>query len=86
MHSVTFRRKTFSSFIFDGNFRGRGTVYVSRAVAHLQGVVLGPENHTKTGFVPRCLHSMKGWCVRSPASETCEKKVPFKCFCFGKGF
>ena len=49
--------KTFSSFIFDGNFRERGTVYVSRTVVHLQGVVLGPENHTKTGFVPRCLHS-----------------------------
>ena len=25
--------------------------------AHLEGLVLGPENHTKTGFVPRCLHS-----------------------------
>ena len=36
-----FQKKTFSSFIFDGNFRGRGTVYVSRAVAHLQGVVFG---------------------------------------------
>ena len=34
-----------------------GAVYASRAVAHLQGVVLRPENHTKTGFVPRCLHS-----------------------------
>ena len=25
-------------------------------------------------------------CVRSSVSETCEKKVPFRCFCFGKGF
>ena len=26
------------------------------------------------------------FCVRSSVSETCLKKVPFRCFCFGKGF
>ena len=33
------KKKTFSSFIFDGNVRRRGTVYVFCAVAYLQGVI-----------------------------------------------
>ena len=32
-------------------------LYVSRAAAICKASFLGPENHTKTGFVSRCLHS-----------------------------
>ena len=49
MHSVTFRRKNerfLASFLI-GTFGNAKTVYVSRAAVHFQGVVLGPENHTK---------------------------------------
>ena len=38
------------------NFLGRGTIYVSRAVAHCRASFWGPKI-TRTGFVPRCLHS-----------------------------
>ena len=41
------KKKRFLASFFDGNFRGRATVCVFRAAAHLQGVVLGLENRTK---------------------------------------
>ena len=53
LHSVTFRRKSVFSLHFRWELSRTRDGLCSHAVAHLQGVVLGPENHTKTGLPPQ---------------------------------
>ena len=57
---------------------GGSLLLIFRTLLHIGGLLV-------KDFLMFLLGS-SGVSVRSSVSETCLKKVPFRCFCFGKGF